>query len=204
MNEQLPQTGVRTTQFADGLPRRSWTVAEFEKLATTGIFSGSNLEGERLELLGGEIVPMSPKGPRHELVRNELLIFWYRSRTSNVKIISETPVLLNESTQPQPDLIIIPPEVRPSNPKGDEVLLVVEVADTSYAKDTQAKAQLYAAAGVRDYWVIDAMTLATTVLRDPTHTGFQSGIEVAPDQTITPLHAPELALALNELGLEPA
>ena len=72
MNEQIPRSGVRTTQFAHALPRRSWTVDEFNKLIAMGLFEGDGINGERLELLGGEIVAMSPKGSRHELMRTEL------------------------------------------------------------------------------------------------------------------------------------
>lgn len=201
MNEYITPTSTRTTQFADGLPRRSWTVAEFEKAGMFGLFAGNGLEDERLELLGGEILPMSPKGSRHELVRNELLVFWYRNRNSKAKIVGKTPIKLSEDTLPQPDLIVVPPNVRLSNLEAANVLLVVEVADTSLLKDTQTKAQLYAAAGIQDYWVIDAATLATTIFRNPSATGFQSRTQYAPDQTMTPLRAPELALALNELGL---
>lgn len=201
MNEQIPQTSVRTTQFADGLPRRSWTVAEFEKAAMLGLFAGDGLEDERLELLGGEILPMSPKGSRHELVRNVLLVFWYRNRSSNANIVGETPVTLSDDTQPQPDLIVVPPNINLSDIMADAVLLVVEVADTSLAKDTHAKAQLYAAAGVRDYWVINAATLVTTFFREPTDAGYQSRADFTRDETLTPLGAPELALALKELGI---
>ena len=201
MNEQITPTGARTTQFADGLPRRSWTVAEFEKLATAGIFTGNDVNGERLELLGGEIVPMSPKGPRHEVVRTELTHFWYRSRASTYKIANETPLTLGDDTQPEPDLVVFPADLSAPDLTADAILLVVEVADTSYDKDTQTKAQLYASAGIQDYWVINAATLVTTIFRNPSASGFQSRTKHTPDQTVTPLRAPELALALNELGL---
>ena len=201
MNEQITSTNTRTTQFADGLPRRSWTVAEFRKAGMLGLFAGNGLEDERLELLGGEILPMSPKGSRHELVRNELLVFWYRNRNSKANIIGETPIMLSDDALPQPDLIVVPPNVRLSNLMAADVRLVVEVADTSLLKDTRAKAQLYAAAGIRDYWVINAATLATTIFRDPSPTGYQSHTEFTRDEILKPLETPELALALGELGI---
>ena len=204
MNEQIPRSSVRTTQFADGLPRRSWTVTEFGKLAAMGLFQGDGINGERLEILGGEIVAMSPKGSRHELVRNTLLAFWYRRRNSSAGIVGETPVILDETSQPLPDLTIIAPGIELADVKADDVVLVVEVADTSFTKDTRLKAQLYAAAGIRDYWVINAETLVTTIFREPTDSGYQSRTDITPDQILTPLAAPELALALDELGLPAA
>lgn len=201
MNEQIPQSSVRTTQFADGFPRRSWRVDEFNKLAAMELFEGDGINGERLELLGGEIVAMSPKGSRHELVRNTLLVFWYRNRNSRASILGETPVLLDDISQPLPDLMVLAPGIELSDVKADADLLVVEVADTSLAKDTGPKAQLYAAAGIRDYWVINAETLVTTVFRDPSDAGYRSRTDVTPDQTLTPLAAAELAIALDELGI---
>lgn len=201
MNEQIPQSSVRTTQFADGLPRRSWTVDEFNTLVEMGLFEGDGINGERLELLGGEIVAMSPKGSRHELVRNTLLAFWYRRRSSSAGIVGETPVRLDDTSQPLPDLTVLAAGVELADVKADDVLLVVEVADTSLTKDTGHKAKLYAAAGIRDYWVIKAETLVTTVFRDPSDAGYRSRTDVAPDQTLTPLAAPELAIALDELEI---
>jgi hypothetical protein len=69
MNEQLrPPALPVTTQAAEGMPRRRWSVAELEEMTATGIIA----EDERIELIGGEVVPMSPKGRRHEIVRGEL------------------------------------------------------------------------------------------------------------------------------------
>ena len=201
MNEQIPQTKVRTTQFADGLPRRCWTVAEIAKLWNLGIFGGVDRPHERFELFQGEIVPMSPKGLRHELIKIRLSDFWYRNRSTPYTIAAETPLTLRDDTQPQPDLVVLPANFLSQGITPGTVLLVVEIADTSLAKDTRYKAGIYASAGVRDYWVINAATLVTTVFRDPTEKGYQSRAEFTPDQTLTPLDAPELALALNDLGL---
>ena len=70
MNELSPQPRVRpTTQAAEGVPRLRWTLAEFDRLAELGILT----EDDRIELIGGELVPMSPKGNRHENVKTKLL-----------------------------------------------------------------------------------------------------------------------------------
>jgi Uma2 family endonuclease len=76
MNEQLrPASFPLTTQAAEGLPRRRWTVAEIEEMVAKGIIA----EDERFELIGGEVVPMSPKGARHELIKIELNRFLQRA-----------------------------------------------------------------------------------------------------------------------------
>lgn len=144
---------------------------------------------------------MAPKGARHETVKTILLHFWYLNRVQTVLIAPEIPLTLSDSSQPQPDLIVIPPDTELSEITPDELHLVVEIADTSLTKDTGAKAQLYAAAGIRDYWVINAETLVTAIFREPTDSGYQSRTDITSDQILTPLAAPELALALDELGL---
>jgi hypothetical protein len=74
MNEQLRHASLpATTQAAEGLPRRRWSVAEIEEMVAKGIL----LEDERFELIGGEVVPMSPKGARHELVKKALQQHWF-------------------------------------------------------------------------------------------------------------------------------
>ncbi len=202
MNEQIPQPNVRTTQFAEGLPRRSWTVAEFENIARMGLFSDGRLEDERLELLAGDIVPMSPKTPRHELLRSELHHHWATSSGyRHYKIAVLTSFVPDDDSYLFPDMSVIAEATKFTDITAQSVLLIVEVVDTDIVKDTQYKAHLYASAGVRDYWVINAATLVITMFRDPTDTGYRSREEIAPDQTMIPLHAAELAIALHELGL---
>src|ERR1700676_888138 len=95
MNEIFtPARRPPTTQAADGLPRWCWTVAEIEKMAATGFFH----ENERLELLGGEIVPMSPKGRRHDIVREELSFRFTRLVPSGVFVASEPQFNLTPDT----------------------------------------------------------------------------------------------------------
>jgi Uma2 family endonuclease len=86
MNEHLrPDRLPGTTRAAEGLPRRRWTVAELEAIAAQGVFS----ENERFELIGGEVVPMSPKGRRHEIVSAELAFFMSRRASADLRVKAE-------------------------------------------------------------------------------------------------------------------
>lgn len=199
MNEQLrPASLPITTQAAEGLVRRRFTVAEIESMVSSGIIA----EDERIELIGGEVLPMSPKGARHETIRNELAFQLARQCPSTLRVASETPLTLNADEFVEPDVLVHPKNIRLPDVRGDTVLLVVEVADSSLAYDLNTKAGLYAAHGVREYWVINAKNLETRVHRDPTPSGYANVSHASAKARLTPDAAPELAISLGDFGLD--
>jgi hypothetical protein len=105
MNSRFAQISRPTTRAADGLPRWSWTVAEIERMAAGGYFR----DEDRFELVGGEIVPMSPKGRRHEIVRVALAFRFSRAAPEGVFVASEPQFNLAEDT------FIPPPSKRPTH-----------------------------------------------------------------------------------------
>ena len=132
-------------------------------MAAAGYFH----EYDRFELLGGEIVPMSPKGRRHEIIRAKLAYRFTRSASEAQFVVSEPQFNLSDDTYVVPDILVHPAEILTPDVRGSDALLVVEVADTSLAYDLRTKAPLYASYGVREYWVINAATLMTAVHRQP-------------------------------------
>src|SRR6266446_642586 len=138
MNKNVAQIPRPTTRAADGLPRWSWTVAEIERMAAGGYFR----DEDRFELVGGEIVPMSPKGRRHEIVREALAFHFSRAAPDGVFVVSEPQFNLAEDTYAVPDILIRPAAIKTPDLRGADALLVVEIADTSLAYDLQAKARL--------------------------------------------------------------
>jgi Uma2 family endonuclease len=187
-----------TTQAADGLPRWSWTVAEIERMAAGGYFR----DDDRFELVGGEIVPMSPKGRRHEIVREALAFRFSRAAPEDVFVVSEPQFNLAEDTYAVPDILVRPAAIKTPDVRGGDVLLVVEIADTSLAYDLRIKAQLYASHGVREYWVINAATLMTTVHTLPTGAAYATVTEIAADGLISPALVPALSVTLAALDLD--
>ncbi len=186
-----------TTQVADGLPRRAWTVDEVERMVEVGILR----EPEPFELIGGELVAMTPKDRRHEVLRTELALYWAR-RGRDLKIASETPLRLGEHDAPEPDLIAYPTSLLAPDVRADTVLLVVEIADSSLPVDLNTKAPRYAAVGVREYWVINARSLVTTVHRDPQPNGeYAHRREHEVTEMLVPTLAPSLAIRLADLDL---
>ena len=200
MNEHFPLSPRRpTTQAADGLPRWCWTVAEVERMAAHGFFT----EFDQFELLGGEIVPMmSPAGRRHETVRIELAHQMAQLARKDFMVAQEPQFNLAPDTFVKPDILMHPRAIKTYDLQGAEALLVVEVAETSLSYDLKVKLPLYASHGVREYWVINAITRMTAVHRQPTGNVYTDTDELPPAARLVPSLAPQLAVSLSELDLD--
>ena len=187
------------TRAAEGLSRRRFTVAEVEAICEAGIMA----EDERVELIGGELVPMSAKGARHEIVKVDLVDRWIRARPDDCRLAQETTFRLSPDTYLEPDMVIYPIASGLLGLSAENVLLVVEIADTSRRYDMGRKAKLYAAFGIRELWVIDAVKLTTRVLRSPSESGYLDKRDHRASDLITPAFASELfALRLKDLELK--
>jgi Uma2 family endonuclease len=200
MNElSHPPKSRPTTQAAEGAPRLRWTLAEFERLTELGIFT----EDDRIELIGGELVPMSPKGNRHEIVRDELMTFFAdRLSGTPLKASSEIGWRPNAESYFEPDILIYPRTFKGVTVPPAEVLLAIEIADSSLKFDTTTKAGVYASLGVREYWVVNANTLATRVHRQPSAGSYGSVLDVLPNEQLVPLFLPSLSMKLADLPIE--
>jgi Uma2 family endonuclease len=146
---------------------------------------------------------MSPKGLEHEVLKTALADRWYRLPERKVDLAIATTFRLSEDTYLEPDVVIYP---RASGIRGlsaNNVLLVVEIADSSLRYDTGRKAPLYASFGIRELWVIDAVLLTTRVFREPGTDRYREARDYGPTDRLTPLIALEaFALRLDDLELE--
>jgi Uma2 family endonuclease len=198
MNQMFPPRSIeRTTQAAEGVPRWRWTTVELERLAALGTFT----EYDRFELIGGEIVPMSPTGRRHELVAEELAQFWLPRVPTELRLSQERQFNLDEFTYTKPDLMIRPATIKSPDLRGDTAVLVIEISDSSLGFDLRTKVLQYARFGVREYWVVEAWSLITHVHREPTASGYASVRQVAADVELAPLLVPELKVVMAKLDL---
>lgn len=188
-----------TTQAAEGMPRRPWTVAEIEAMVQAGIIA----EDERFELIGGEVVPMLPKGGRHEMVKAELN--WHFQRTAPVDfwVLPETTLRLDDKSFLEPDFCVFPRSIFPGDLRGHDVLLAVEIADTSLSYDRGRKLGVYAAFGIPEVWVINALTLVTHVHRGLGAEGYRTVFDVGPDGELTAARVDGLGFCFAALGLAP-
>jgi Uma2 family endonuclease len=186
-----------TTNAAEGLPRRRFTVAELEAMTTAGILE----EDERIELIGGEIVPMSPKGNQHEILKAALNIYWARKLPADLMLVTETTFRLTTDTYLEPDFVFYPKATGIAGLSAATVRLVVEIADSSLGYDLGRKAGLYASFGIGELWVIDAVRLVTHIHREPMPSGYRSVTTLSKDERLIPLTEPALVVALGALDL---
>ena len=184
-----------TTQVADGLPRRAWTGEEIQRTIEAGIIDAD----EPFELIGGELVAKMQKGIAHEALKIALNEFWGKFRPDQIRIAPESALRLGIHDALEPDLFVFPKSIPPADVRGDTVLLVVEIADSSLAHDRSLKMSRYVTHGVREYWVVNARTRVTTVFLDPQPTGFARRFDVAGSARLIPLLVPELAVRLDDL-----
>ncbi|NUJ79321.1 Uma2 family endonuclease [Methylocystis sp. FS] len=200
MNPHLrPASLPLETQAAEGMPRRCWTVAEVEEMVRVGIID----EDERFELIGGEVVPMSPKGARHEWIKIELNRFLQRVAPAHLTIAQESTLRLDARTFVEPDFCVFRRDLDLKALDGPAVLLAVEVADSSLNYDKGRKIGIYAAYGVREVWVVDAIRATIWVHRRLGASGYAEIAELSSSELATPMLAPELAVRLSDLGIAP-
>lgn len=192
------QIHPRSTRAAEGLSRRRFTVAEIEAFVAAGVID----HHERVELIGGELVPMSPKGLAHEVVKQALSERWYRQRDTTGNLAVATTFRLSEDTYLEPDIVIFPRALGFKGLSGPNVLLVVEIADTSLRYDRGRKAKLFASFGVRELWSLDAVKLTARVFRTPSKGGYAEIADFTRKERLVPAFAPEaFSLRLDELDL---
>lgn len=184
-----------STQAAEGYSRRKWSAAEVERLIEAGVLES----GDPFELIGGELVAMAAKGDRHEGLRNELMLYWADRRPKTVKFAIEAPLRLGPHDEPEPDLLLFPASLGVNDVRGESALLVVEVAETSWQKDSLLKAALYARFGVCEYWVLNVLAGSTRVHREPSASGYGQVTEVPFAEKLQPLRVPELAVVISDL-----
>ncbi len=188
-----------TTQAAEGMPRRAWTVAEIEAMVQARIIG----EDERFELIGGEVVPMSPKGARHEAVKIVVNEHLQQTKSPDLFVAQETTLHLNDKSFLEPDFCVFLRSVKVRDLRGYDVLLAIEVADTTLAYDLGRKLGVYAAFGIPEVWVIDANTLVTHVHRRLGPNGYADILQAGSEETLTATRAPSVSMCLAQLKLEP-
>lgn len=180
------------------LEERHWTVEEFYRAYDTGELD----DDKRWELIQGRIIEKTPPGPRHSYLADAI--------AHRLRVVLEPPLLVREEksvrlasdTEPVPDITVARgarKDYRERHPTAADTVLVVEVADTSAAKDLGEKAQSYAQAGMTDYWVVLVNEAAIVVHREPSSEGYGEVMRLVGDDILSPLAMPKAAWTINEL-----
>ena len=171
------------------------TVEQYDRMIECGIFDDGRQC--RLELIRGEIREMNPIGPPHEEIVDRLTLWSVRSvAAGGVRVRVQNSVGLPElGSAPQPDIVwVVDRDYSRGRPTPPDVLLVIEVAESSLKYDCGQKAELYAEAGIADYWVVNLPEQSIEVRRDPAAGRYRSLQTYLGEQEVRPLAAPEIAL----------
>ena len=175
-----------------------FTVDSYHRLAELGILD----EDDRVELLDGQIVEMTPIGGAHAACVIRLTNLLARRAPQDTSVSMQNPVVLAERWEPQPDVALLR---RPDGyagawlPGPRDILLVIEVADTSLERDRDVKIPRYAAAGIAEAWLVDLVADAITVYRGPGPDGYGDVITVPRGETLRPLLLPGVSITAVEI-----
>lgn len=173
------------------------TVDEYYRMGEAGILRSD----QRVELIDGDIYDMNPIGSLHASTVREIALQFAQAALDGLIIPSvQDPLRLDDDTEPVPDFMALTPrpgKYRTSHPKAQDVLLLVEVADTSLEYD-KAKLPRYAQSGVCEVWIVDLTSRSVLVYRNP-HDGQYDDPETKTEGLLAPLHLPAIPVNLDAL-----
>jgi Uma2 family endonuclease len=178
--------------------RRLFSREEYHRMAEVGILKPT----DRVELIRGEIVEMSPIGRRHVAFVNNLNALLVTRLAGRAIVSIQNPVALADDTEPQPDLALFRRRAVPykdAEATGEDVLLLIEVAESSLGYDRSIKRRLYAEDGVPEYWVVDVTAEAVEVHRAPAAGGYREVSRVTGTASVSPLAFPDVTIPLAEI-----
>ena len=180
------------------LSKRLFTVEEFHRMAQAGILT----EDDRVELLEGEILAMSPIGTRHAACMKRLIRLFDRSVGDGAIVAAQDPIQLAEHSEPQPDLAVLTPRddfYSHAHPGPSDILLLIEVAETSAETDRDVKLPLYARSGILEVWLVNLADEGVEIYRQPSPVGYRERRTVQRGDHLTPQALPGVDLAVADV-----
>ena len=181
------------------MTRRLLTIEEYHQMVEAGILA----EDERVELIRGELIEMTPIGNRHAgCVRWLNRSFSARLASRSVVDVQDPVSLGDQQSEPQPDIVLLRYQedfYRAQAPRSEDVLLIMEVADSSLAYDRDVKIPLYAESGVLEVWLVDLTSNSIFSYRRPSSSGYRETRRHRRGDTISPEAFPEEGFSVNEI-----
>jgi Uma2 family endonuclease len=184
--------------MAVALTKRRFTVDEYHRMAEVGILT----EKDRVELIDGEIVEMTPIGARHASVVKRLNALLAGRLGARAIVGVQDPVQLSKESEPQPDVVLLRPTsdfYAAGHPEPVDTLLLIEVADTSLPYDRGVKLPRYAAAGVPEVWIVDLSADLVEACRTPSPDGYRDVVRIPRGGSLSPAAFPDLTLGVDEI-----
>lgn len=187
------------------LPVRRFSVSEYHRMGEEGILS----EDEHIELIDGVIIQMSTEGTRHSAIMSNIAAQFYELVIEGKALLRvQNPIVLNDETEPEPDLALVKPRedayYLETHPRPDDVLLLIEVADTSLEYDKEIKLPRYAASKIEEVWIINLVDNIIEVYREPIvladgTAGYRTRIYFVKEDTLTPKAIPSIKIVVDDV-----
>ncbi len=176
--------------------RWRFTVHDYHRMGEVGILH----EDDRVELIEGELVEMAVIGTRHFSCVNRLTRLLVMNVGDEAIVSVQNPVRLNEYTEPQPDLTVIRPrDYRVSLPVPEDVLLLIEVSDTTLSYDRGVQLPLYARAGIREVWIVNLPAETMERYTSPSADGYRNSERARRGETLASTALPDLTQSVDQI-----
>jgi Uma2 family endonuclease len=176
--------------------RRLFTIQEYDKMVETGILT----KRDRVELIDGEVVEMSPIGDAHAACVSNLTHLLIGLVGEDARVWVQGPVRVPPRSKPQPDLALLRPRsYMRGGAAAADALLFIEVADASLRYDRTVKLALYAGGGIPEYWIVDTSSAALEVYRNPSGNRYTTEQRCRSGERIAPLALPAAVLSIDAI-----
>jgi len=178
--------------------RKRFTVDDYYRMAEAGILKPT----DRVELIEGEIVEMSPIGDRHAMAVNRATMMFARGLGDKVVVSVQNAAHIDLYNEPQPDLVLIRPRENfygTRHPRPEDVVLLIEVSETTLQYDRKVKLPIYARSDVPEVWIVDLKNEVIHVYRNPKGTAYLATETKRRGESVAPGAFPEFAIKVDDL-----
>jgi Uma2 family endonuclease len=178
--------------------KKLFTVDEYYRMAEAGILKPN----DRVELIRGEVIEMSPNGRKHAACVDRAAELFFVSMRGRAIVRVQGPDRLDQYNEPQPDISILKPKAdyyRSGHPGPDDIYLVIEVSDTTLEYDREVKLAMYAISGIREFWMEDLQGDVLLVHRDASDDHYKTCLVFKRGESVSPLAFPDVALRVDDL-----
>lgn len=178
------------------LPLAKWTLEDYHRMIEAGI-----LDDRAVELLDGEIVEMSPEGKPHAFSSDEAGEYLARLLGDLARVRHAKPITLSDGSEPESDIAIVQRlgrEYLEHHPYPENIFWVIEYSDSTLDKDLEVKSKIYAASGIREYWLVNLKQNCLIVFRSPIAGEYTTRMTLTRG-TISPIVFPDLSLEVDRI-----
>ncbi|MCP4398639.1 MAG: Uma2 family endonuclease [bacterium] len=177
---------------------KTFCVDEYHRMAEAGIFS----HNEHVELISGEIIAMVPIGSYHASQVDKFTRFFVKNIAEKAIVRVQNPIYIDEHSEPEPDVVLVKPRTdfyAAHHPEPKDVLLIVEVSDSSLDYDRDVKLPIYAHAGIQESWIVNLQEACVEVHSEPSKHGYAAMRKYYHGKKITPAMFPNVSIAVDDI-----